>query len=87
MTAAERVGAPDDDRRQARRATTTAPQTGPSTIGLARRWVRLITKWPIVTLIVIAVLGALTYPAKDLRIALPDLGTPTLAFVRGSRMT
>jgi RND superfamily putative drug exporter len=44
--------------------------------GLARRWVRLVTKVPIVTvLVVVAGLGAMTYPAQDLRIALPTAGT------------
>ena len=38
-------------------------------------WVRAVTRRPVVTiLIVIAVLGALSYPAKDLRLALPDSG-------------
>jgi RND superfamily putative drug exporter len=44
--------------------------------GLARRWVRLVTKVPVVTvLVVVAGLGAMTYPAQDLRIALPTAGT------------
>src|SRR4051794_31571098 len=45
-------------------------------LGIARRWVRLVTKVPVVTvLVVVAVLGVLTYPAQDLRIALPSAGT------------
>jgi RND superfamily putative drug exporter len=44
--------------------------------GLARRWVRLVTKVPVLTvLVVVAGLGAMTYPAQDLRIALPTAGT------------
>lgn len=44
--------------------------------GLARRWVRLVTKVPLVTvLVVVAGLGVMTYPASDLRIALPNNGT------------
>ena len=46
------------------------------TSGLARRWVRLVTAVPVLTvLVVVAGLGALAYPAKDLRIALPSNGT------------
>jgi RND superfamily putative drug exporter len=42
---------------------------------LGRRWVRAVTRWPVITIVVVvAVLGALAYPAKDLRIALPDNG-------------
>ena len=44
-------------------------------VGVARRWVRLVTKVPILTVvIVVAVLGVLAYPAKDLQIALPSPG-------------
>jgi putative drug exporter of the RND superfamily len=40
-----------------------------------RRWVRLITRWPALTIIVVIVaLSAMAYPAKDLKIALPDNG-------------
>ena len=47
-----------------------------TSIGLARRWVRLVTAVPVLTVvIVVAGLGALAYPAKDLRIALPSNGT------------
>ncbi len=47
----------------------------PARLGLARRWVRIVTKVPILTVvIVIAALGAMTYPAKDLQIALPSPG-------------
>jgi RND superfamily putative drug exporter len=41
-----------------------------------RRWVRLVTKWPVLTVLIVVVgLGAMAYPAKDLRIALPNNGT------------
>ena len=41
-----------------------------------RLWVRGVTKWPVLTiLLVVVALGALAYPAKDLRIALPNNGT------------
>ena len=56
---------------------------GPSARGRGpRAWVRLVTRVPVVTiLLVIAGLGAMAYPAKDLQIALPsnrvaDPGTP-----------
>ncbi|HEX8488137.1 MAG TPA: MMPL family transporter [Propionibacteriaceae bacterium] len=53
-----------------------AAKEGGAKKGLALRWVQLVTKWPVVTvLIVVAVLGGLTYPAKDLRISLPSNGT------------
>lgn len=53
-----------------------APVTTPARVTLAHRWVRGVTRWPIITiLVVVAALGALTYPAKDLRIALPDNGS------------
>jgi RND superfamily putative drug exporter len=43
---------------------------------LPRLWVRGVTKWPMLTiLLVVVALGALAYPAKDLRIALPNNGT------------
>ncbi len=54
----------------------------PERVGMARRWVRLVTRVPIVTIVlVVAALGAMAIPAKDLRIALPsngvsDPGTP-----------
>ena len=42
---------------------------------MPRRWVRIVTKWPVLTIaVVIVALGAMAYPAKDLRIALPDNG-------------
>jgi RND superfamily putative drug exporter len=43
---------------------------------LPRLWVRGVTTWPVLTILVVVVaLGALAYPAKDLRIALPNNGT------------
>ncbi|MGI3785667.1 MAG: MMPL family transporter, partial [Janthinobacterium lividum] len=46
--------------------------------GLGRRWVRLVTRVPVVTvLLVVVAVGAMAYPAKDLRIALPSNGTAT----------
>ncbi len=49
---------------------------------IARGWVRLVTRIPLLTVVVVvAGLGAMAYPAKDLQIALPsngvaDPGTP-----------
>ena len=38
-------------------------------------WVRAVTRWPIVTIVVVvAGLGALAIPASELRLALPDAG-------------
>ena len=47
-----------------------------STTGrMSRAWVRLVTKVPALTiLLVVAGLGAMAYPAKDLQIALPSNG-------------
>ena len=43
---------------------------------LGRGWVRLVTKVPVVTIVVvIAALGALAWPAQSLRLSLPDNGT------------
>lgn len=42
-------------------------------IGFFRRWVRVVTRFPVVTVIaVVAVIGALALPALGLRLALPD---------------
>ena len=49
---------------------------------IPRAWVRLVTRIPVLTVVlVVAALGAMAYPAKDLQIALPsngvaDPGTP-----------
>ena len=43
---------------------------------LPRRWVRGVTRFPVLTIVLVVVaLGAMAYPAKDLMIALPDNGT------------
>ncbi|HEY3338767.1 MAG TPA: MMPL family transporter [Propionicimonas sp.] len=43
--------------------------------GFASWWVTLVTAWPVVTIvIVLAGIGALAYPAKDLSMALPTSG-------------
>ncbi|MFF3144973.1 MMPL family transporter [Streptomyces sp. NPDC057927] len=42
----------------------------------AERWFRLVTRRPLLTLVaVVASLGALAWPAHDMRLALPDNGT------------
>ncbi|HEX7350610.1 MMPL family transporter [Brachybacterium sp.] len=44
--------------------------------GLGLAWVRLVTKVPALTILVVVVgVGALAIPLKDLELALPDLGT------------
>ena len=48
----------------------------PTRTPLSTRWVRLITKVPALTIIVVILgVGALAIPAKDLELALPDQGT------------
>ena len=43
--------------------------------GFASWWVKLVTAWPVVTIVVVLVgIGALAYPAKDLSMALPTSG-------------
>lgn len=55
------------------RGSRTARRAPAVRVGLTRRWVRAVTKVPVLTIvIVVVVLGALSYPAKDLRIALPS---------------
>jgi RND superfamily putative drug exporter len=45
-------------------------------VGLGRRWVRLVTKVPVLTVVlVVAGLGVMSYPALDLRLSLPSNGT------------
>ena len=59
------AGAPTPARREPRART-----------GLGRRWVRLVTKVPVLTVVVVvAGLGVVSYPALDLRLALPSNGT------------
>lgn len=61
--------------RAARRTTTVRRRRG-SRLGLALRWVRIITRFPIVTvLVVIVALGALATPALALRLGIPDAGS------------
>ena len=51
------------------------PQQAPHR-SLGRTWVRLVTKVPALTILVVIVgVGALAIPIKDLELALPDLGT------------
>jgi len=51
------------------------PQARPGR-SLGRSWVRLVTKVPALTILVVIVgVGALAIPIKDLELALPDLGT------------
>ena len=46
-----------------------------SASGPSRWWVNVVTKFPVLTIVlVVAVLGALAYPAKDLALALPNSG-------------
>ncbi|MDN5900933.1 MAG: MMPL family transporter, partial [Brachybacterium sp.] len=53
----------------------TDPQSRPRR-SLGRSWVRLVTKVPALTILVVIVgVGALALPIKDLELALPDLGT------------
>ncbi|MFD8213589.1 MMPL family transporter [Streptomyces sp. NPDC059697] len=47
-----------------------------SAANAAERWLRLVTRRPLLTLVaVVASLGALAWPAHDMRLALPDNGT------------
>lgn len=65
---------PRTSRRAAARATKDTAGHAPGT-GLSARWVRVATKWPVVTVVVVlAALGALSYPTKDLFLALPTSG-------------
>ncbi len=59
--------------RKARKVTTGS--TAAKGHGFASWWVKLVTAWPVVTIvIVLAGIGALAYPAKDLSMALPTSG-------------
>ncbi len=55
---------------------TRAARPRPATAGrLPRAWVRLVTRVPALTVLLVVVgLGAMAYPAKDLQIALPSNG-------------
>lgn len=51
-------------------------RAGRTSTGLARRWVRIITRYPILTVLaVIAALGALATPALTLQLGIPDAGS------------
>lgn len=68
--AAEAAGDPELTRR---RAAVAAPEPRPNRFFTG--WVRAVTKVPALTVVlVIAAMGALSYPALDLRLALPDAG-------------
>ncbi|MGC3955063.1 MAG: MMPL family transporter [Propionicimonas sp.] len=58
-----------------------APRPGrtPREPGRASRWwVGVVTRWPLVTVLVVAIgMGALAFPAKDLELALPNSGRAT----------
>ncbi|HEX5334364.1 MAG TPA: MMPL family transporter [Propionicimonas sp.] len=59
--------------RKARTASTGS--TSAKNHGFASRWVKLVTAWPVLTIVVVLVgIGALAYPAKDLSMALPTSG-------------
>lgn len=67
---------PRRGRRTSRGADAPADAERTDRTALAARWVRLVTRVPLLTvLIVVLGLGALALPAKDLRLGLPDLGT------------
>jgi RND superfamily putative drug exporter len=52
-----------------------APEDAPRA-GLRTAWVRLVTKVPALTILLVVIgVGALAIPIKDLELALPDLGT------------
>ncbi len=56
-------------------AATPAAHAPAATRGPSRWWVGVVTKFPIITtVLVVAALGALAYPAKDLALALPNSG-------------
>lgn len=57
------------------RARTQAAAPAPVAPGVFDRWVQAVTRWPAATIaIVVVALGALTWPATGLRLALPDAG-------------
>ena len=67
--------APKDTRAPTAPTRAARPPRAPR-VGLARRWVRLVTRVPVLTVVLVLVaLGAMAYPAKDLRIALPSNAT------------
>ena len=63
---------PAADADEARADPTSAPRPR---FSAAATWVRLVTTWPLLTIVVVLVgLGALAYPATDLQMALPTSG-------------
>ncbi|WP_419705051.1 MMPL family transporter [Promicromonospora sp. NFX87] len=72
--AAAAVAAGDEPEATRRRAdVVTAPEQKPNRFFAG--WVRLVTKVPALTVVlVIVAMGALSFPATDLRLALPDAG-------------
>jgi RND superfamily putative drug exporter len=74
---ADRRLIPKPDSRTARReaAVATAPSSAKAANG-AERWVRLATRRPLITiLVVVAGLAVLAWPARSMNLALPDNGT------------
>lgn len=66
---------PRTGRRAAARAAKKATRTSTTRFNASAWWVKVVTKWPVVTVIVVlAALGALSYPTKDLFLALPTSG-------------
>ncbi len=63
-----------------------APKETTEASGFFGAWVRGVTRWPVVTIVVVvAALGALAWPATGLRLALPDAGV--LPRESGARVT
>ncbi|PUB28649.1 RND superfamily putative drug exporter [Promicromonospora sp. AC04] len=63
----------DPEVTRSRAAAVASPEQKPNRF--FARWVRVVTKVPALTVVlVIAAMGALSYPALDLRLALPDAG-------------
>ena len=61
--------------RKVRKVRTTSTAAGENAHGFANWWVKLVTAWPVVTIVLVLVgIGALAYPAKDLSMALPTSG-------------
>ncbi|HEY3546639.1 MAG TPA: MMPL family transporter [Propionicimonas sp.] len=61
--------------RKVRKVRPTSTAAGGDAHGFATRWVKLVTAWPVVTIVLVLVgIGALAYPAKDLSMALPTSG-------------
>ena len=52
------------------------PRTDHPPGGFSRRWVTVVTRFPLVAIVIVVVgLAIMTVPAKDLQLALPDNGT------------